>query len=1018
MSLPTPRPETADALPAPARLPLDLAEIRERLASRQGPSFWRGIEELADDERFREFLAREYPRHASDWDESLDRGFSRRRFLELGMASMALAGMTACTRQPVDRIVPYVKQPEEVLPGVPLFFATAMTVGGFAQPLLAESHEGRPTKVEGNPEHPASLGGATAVAQASVLGLYDPDRLKVPTKLGVLDTWPHLVAELQAAAKAQKQVDGAGLRLLTPTVTSPTLGAQLKALLAAFPKAKWHQWEPAGRDAVRAGARLAFGQAAETRYDLGAADVVVSLDSDFLSSGPDSVRNAKAFSARRRLAGGAKEMSRFYAVEVSPTPTGTLADHRLPLRASALPAFALALGSELGLAGFSRPAALDAGALRLAAAAARELKAAAGRSVVVAGELAPAEVLAAAHAMNEALGNLGKTVFVSEPVEAEPVDQLASLRELVEDARKGEVQLLVILGGNPVYDAPSDLAFGESLLKAGLRVHLAAYPDETSRYCQWAVPAAHDLEAWSDARSLDGTVTIVQPLVEPLYDGKSSHELLSVLLDEVPRKGYDVVRDAWKAARPAEADFEAFWRKALHDGAVPGTAAAPMALPVRVAQVAAALSAAAAAKPAELEAVFRPDPSLLDGRFANNGWLQELPKPLSKLTWDNAAVLSPATAQKLGVANEDVVRVAAGERSVELPVLIQPGQAAGVVTLHLGFGRKHAGRVGNGVGVDVSPLRTSAAPWIVPAVTLTKTGARHPLAHTQQHFRMEGREILRTMTLPEYRKDPAKAKGHGLPPKDASLFQPGWEYRENAWGLSVDLGSCFGCNACVVACQAENNVPVVGKEQVSRNREMHWIRVDQYYEGTDLENPSVHHQPLMCQHCEMAPCEVVCPVAATVHGAEGLNEMAYNRCVGTRYCSNNCPYKVRRFNFLEYNGEREAEPVLKMLANPDVTVRSRGVMEKCTYCIQRINRARIAAERDGRAIRDGEIKTACQQTCPADAIVFGNVNDPAANVSKVRNEPRTYWLLEELNTRPRTTYLAKVTNPDPDLESA
>ena len=1017
MSLPTFRSEAGDVSQAPGRLPLDLGEIRERLATRQGPAFWRGLEELADDVRFREFLAAEFPRHASEWDETIERGFSRRRFLELGMASMALAGMTACTRQPVEKIVPYVKQPEEIVPGVPLFFATAMTVGGFAQPLLAESHEGRPTKVEGNPEHPASLGGATGLAQASVLGLYDPDRLKVPTKLGVLDTWPALVAELQAAVKAQRPIGGQGLRVLTETVTSPTLAAQMKALLAAFPKAKWHQWEPAGRDAVRAGARLAFGVPAETRFDFAAADVVVSLDADFLSSGPDSVRNAKAFTARRRLAGGAREMSRFYAIEVSPTPTGTLADHRLPLRASALPAFALALGAELGLDGFSG-AGLDEKAATLAAAAAKELKSAAGRSAVVPGEFAPAEVHAAAHAINAALGNVGKTVFHTDPVEAVPIDQLASLRELADDARKGDVQLLLILGGNPVYDAPSDLAFGEALLKAGLRVHLTGYPDETSRYCQWAVPMTHYLEAWSDARSLDGTATLVQPLVEPLYDGKSSHELLSVLLEESPRKGYDVVKESWKAARPSEADFEAFWRKALHDGVVPGTSATVREFPVRVPEVAAALASSAAAKPAELEAVFRPDPSLLDGRFANNGWLQELPKPLSKLTWDNAAVVSPATAEKLGLQNEDVVRVEAGGTSIELPVLLQPGQAAGVVTLHLGFGRKHAGRVGNGVGADVTPLRTTAAPWLVPSVAVKKTGERHLLAHTQQHFRMEGREILRTTTLAEYVKDPAKTKGHGLPPKEVSLFQPGWEYKENAWGLSVDLSSCFGCNACVVACQSENNVPVVGKEQVAKNREMHWIRVDQYYEGTDLENPAVHHQPLMCQHCEMAPCEVVCPVAATVHGAEGLNEMAYNRCVGTRYCSNNCPYKVRRFNFLEYNALQEEEPVLKMLANPDVTVRTRGVMEKCTFCIQRINRARIAAEREGRAIRDGEIRTACQQTCPADAIVFGNINDPAARVAKLRNEPRTYWLLEELNTRPRTTYMAKVTNPNPDLESA
>ncbi len=1009
------------APPEPTTLPIDFAAARERLRSSRGPAFWRGLEELAGDERFQEFLAREFPRHASDWDESLERGFSRRRFFELGLASMALAGMAACTRQPFEKIVPYVKQPEEILPGVPLQFATAMTLGGFAQPLLAESHEGRPTKLEGNPEHPASLGAATALAQASILDLYDPDRLQTPTKLETIQTWALFSDELKAAAKAQKALGGAGLRVLTGSVTSPTLASQLRTLLAAFPKARWHQWEPAGRDEVRAGAVKAFGQPVETRYELSKADVVVALDADFLVSGPHSVRYAKDFSARRRLVGGATEMSRLYTFESSPTPTGTKADNRQPVRASALPAVALALGAELGVPGFAKPAGLDEKVARTVAAAAKDLKSRAGAGVVIVGDPVAAPVHAAAHAINAALGAIGKTVVLTEPAEAEPVAQGDSLAALAADMKAGQVQLLLVLGGNPVYDAPSDLAFADALQKVPLRVHLTSAANETSRYCHWNVPQAHFLESWTDARALDGTVTIAQPLIEPLYDGKTAHEVLSVLLEDSPRTSHDVVKEFWRAEKRGAADFEAFWRKSLHDGLVEGTAFEPRPATPDAAGAAAWLAelaelAGRVGKPGALELSFRPDPSVWDGSFANNGWLQELPRPLSKITWDNAAILAPATAERLGVQPDDVVTLTVGGRSASLPVFVQPGQAADVVTVHFGFGRTVAGRVGNGVGVDVAPIRTRAAGlWLVPGVQLAATGRKARLSQTQQHFRMEGRHIVRSATLAEYRKEPDFAKKLGeLPAVEESLYPP-MAYKDNAWGVSVDLGTCIGCNACMVACQAENNVPVVGKEQVGRSREMHWIRIDHYYEGNDLENPLIHNQPLMCQQCENAPCEVVCPVGATVHGAEGLNEMAYNRCVGTRYCSNNCPYKARRFNFFEYNADKE--PVLKMLANPEVTVRSRGVMEKCTYCIQRINRAKIAAEREGRAIRDGEIRTACQQTCPADAIVFGNINDPLAHVSKLKKEPRTYWVLEELNTRPRTTYLASVKNPNPDLEA-
>lgn len=1004
----------APGIPASPGLPLDLQAAREKLASLRGPAFWRGIEELADDGRFQEFLEHEFPRHAADWDESLERGWSRRRFFELSLASLGLAGLAACTRQPFEKVVPYVKMPEEIVPGNPLFYATAMTVGGFGLGLLAESHEGRPTKVEGNPEHPSSLGGATALAQASVLGLYDPDRAQAITKLGDTGTWAKFAEELGDAYKAQQALGGAGLRLLTGTVTSPTLAAQIKQLLEKLPKARWIQWEPAGRDAARAAAQLAYGQPVETRHDFGKADVVLALESNFLAEGPFSVRYAKDFSKRRRLENGAKEMSRLYVAESTPTPTGTVADHRLPVRVSALGALVQAVGAELGLPGYAKAAGLALGQLKWVKAAAADLKAAPGRSVVIAGEHAPVAVQAAVHELNEALGNVGKTVLHTDPVEVSPVDQMAALRELTQEMADRKVDLLLILDVNPVYDAPADVEFGKHLLKVPFRAHLGPYADETAAFCPWQIPGVHYLEGWSDVRSLDGTVTIVQPLVEPLYDGRSAHEVLSVLLDDPPQKGHDVVRKYWQTQRPG-ADFEAFWRKSLHDGVVAGTELPAKAFALRGEAVRQALADGTPGKPGTLELVFRPDPSIGDGRFANNGWLQELPKPLSKLTWDNAAIVSPATAQRLGIANEQNVRLTVGKASATLPALIQPGQAEDVVTVHLGFGRTKAGRVGNGVGVDVTPLRTSAAPWLVPGATLAGAGGTTQLSHTQQHFRMEGRELLRVGSLETYGKQPDFARKMGdLPPKEASLY-PGFEYKHNAWGLSVDLASCTGCNACVIACQAENNIPIVGKEQVRRNREMHWIRIDQYYEGTNLDQPEIHHQPVMCQHCENAPCEVVCPVAATVHGPEGLNEMAYNRCVGTRYCSNNCPYKVRRFNFLEYNGD--PAPVLKLLKNPEVTVRSRGVMEKCTFCIQRINRARIVAEREGRPIKDGEIRSACQQTCPADAIVFGNINDPLAKVSSLKKEPRTYWLLDELNTRPRTSYLAKVRNTNPELEA-
>ncbi|PYT33708.1 MAG: molybdopterin oxidoreductase [Acidobacteria bacterium] len=994
----------------------DLESARERLSRSRGREFWRSLEELSGDPAFQDLLHREFPRHASEWEEGLD----RRRFLQLAAASLALAGLSACTRQPLEAIVPYVKLPEEIVPGRPRFFATAATLGGYATGLLVESHEGRPTKIEGNPDHPASLGATDVFAQALVLGLYDPDRSQLLLELGEIRTWNAFVQRLQAALRAQQSQGGAGIRILTGTVTSPTLGDQVRSLVTRFPKARWHQYEASGRDNVRLGARLAFGESIETRYDFSRADVVLSLDADVLIASPGSLRYARDFADRRRVRGGQARMSRLYMIETSPTATGTLADHRLAIRSVRVPRLAVALVAELGVGGTSgSPERLADDEARFISSAAADLRGHAGRGIVVAGDQAPAAVHALVHAINDRLGNAGSTVLHSAPVEVEPVDQVASIRELVEDMRAGRVDLLAIIGGNPVFDAPADLGFTEALLKVPLRLRLGLEEDETSEYCHWHIPEAHTLETWTDARAYDGTVTLMQPLIEPLYAGKSAHELLSAFLDDPPRTGREILRDYWRTTAKA-ADFESFWRLSLHDGMVPGTALPPKAAtpePGAAARALAAIRQAGATERADddglLELNFRPDPTIHDGRFANNGWLQELPKPLSKMTWDNAAYIGPAAAGRLGIASGDVVEIEVEGRKVIAPAWILPGHPDGAATVHFGYGRRKCGRVGAGIGFDAYALRTTGALWSHPGAAIRRTGGRQVLACTQEHFSMEGRDLVRVGTLAAYKDDPEFARKMGeAPPKDSTLY-PGFKYEGHAWGVAIDLSACTGCNACVVACVAENNIPVVGKDQVRRGREMHWLRIDRYYEGGP-EAADAHHQPVMCMQCEQAPCEVVCPVGATSHSSEGLNDMVYNRCVGTRYCSNNCPYKVRRFNFLQYSDE--TTPVLKLGRNPDVTVRSRGVMEKCTYCVQRINGARITAEKEERPIKDGEIQTACQQACPTQAIVFGDINDKDSRVSRLKAEPLNYGLLEQLNTRPRTTYLAKLRNPNPDLE--
>ena len=1009
---------------------LDLNAIRAKLQDASGPQYWRSLEAVAETPEFKEFLHREFPANASEFNDPV----GRRNFLKLMSASLALAGVTGCTVQPEELIVPYVRQPEELVPGKPLFYATAMSLGGVATGLLVESHEGRPTKIEGNPDHPASRGGTDLFAQASVLTLYDPDRTSAITELGEIRPWNGFVAAMRGALSAQAASRGAGLRLVTETVNSPTLAAQIQQILAALPDAKWIQWEPTTRDHVRAGTRLAFGSYVEPVYDFTKADVVLSLDADFLAAeNAFGVKYARAFASRRRLDADPDRFSRLYVAEATPSVTGGRADHRLPMKASQVDAFARAVAAALGVTGITGAA--PAGTEAFVAAIAKDLAAHRGTSLVVAGEGQPAAVHAVAHAMNDLLGNAGQTVSYLPTPEAVASEQHTAMRQLVVDMNAGRVQALLMIGeANPVFTAPADWKFGDALKKVALRAHSGLFYDETAEQCQWHVPSTHYLEMWSDARSLDGTVSIVQPLLQPMNGGKSPHEVVATLSDRAERTGYDVVREYWMTHTAASAavltpaapaavtapaepmatsavTFEKQWRRWLHDGYIDGSAFAPSTVALAAGWNAGL--AGVTAVPA-FEVVFKRDASVYDGRFANNGWLQELPKPVTKLTWDNAALVGPGTAERLAVKNGDLLKVTHDGRTLDVPVWIDPGHALDAITIAVGYGRVRAGRVGSGVGVNTYALRGSSAPWF-GAADVAKTGGTYELVSTQDHWSIEGRNLVRSTNLEKYKANPAFAhEMEHMKLSDGLTLYPKWEYSGYSWGMAIDLNTCTGCNACVVACQSENNIPVVGKDQVGNGREMHWLRIDRYYSG-DIDNPDTYYQPMPCQQCENAPCEMVCPVAATVHSAEGLNDMVYNRCVGTRYCSNNCPWKVRRFNFTLYQDWET--PSLKMQRNPDVTVRSRGIMEKCTYCVQRINSARIDAKREDREIRDGEVVTACEAACPSQAITFGNLNDPTSRVAKLKANPRNYSMLAELNTRPRTTYLAAVRNPNPALPS-
>jgi len=1086
------------------------------------PELWRTAEELTGSAEFREMISLEFPEDADTWTDEV----SRRNFLTLMGASIALAGLGGCSPRPASpqKILPYTVQPAGMTLGVPQVFTSASVVGGFANGIMVRSNEGRPTKVEGNPLHPGSLGGTDIFAQAMILSMYDPDRSQATLYLGASQTWENALVTLRGKLNELKNAKDSGVRVLTETVTSPSFKNQID-LFTKKHSAKWIQYEPTTRDEVREGAKQAFGVETTVVYDFTQANIVLSLDADFLTVGPGSVRYARDFASRRKVrtqhedGGSPKEMNRLYAVESMLTPTGAVADHRLPLKSSDIGTFTRALAKALKVEGAppaGEASAIDAWIAPLVA----DLDKNRGKCLVVVGDHQPASVHALGLAINQALGNIGTTVNLVKPVEAQAEgfggSHLKAFAELVKEMKEGKVKLLLILGGNPIFNSPVDLDFKTALGNVDLRIHLGLYQDETAVQCHWHIPEAHPLECWGDAKAYDGTSTIIQPLIAPLYSGKSALEVLAALAAdpaEAEQSGHDVVKAYWKKwyeqhekdeakkeepkkkdkddKEPKEhkhdheeVDFDSFWHTVLDDGIVDESKSEPLDSKK--------LADGWAGKPGPatwagtMELCLRTDPTIHDGRYANLGWLQELPKPVSKVCWENVAIMSPKTAQKLGLSA--FPRWTAGERgrtevdffglsirgrTVPVPAWIQPGHVDDSVTLYFGYGRTRAGNVGNNTGVDAYTLRGSDTLWTTAGLEIKKVARDTFIACTQTHHSMENRKPIRRMTLAEY-GDKKTLEMAMAPPVAAAEYDlikqnvPGPydvmekektekylqsdEYKkkhaghhhdhehphehhhdkrlvpltmynnmvrkeDRRWAMAIDLTSCSGCNVCMIACMAENNIPVIGKHEVTRGREMFWIRVDRYHEGDPMDSESLttYFQPVPCQQCEKAPCEVVCPVGATTHSTDGLNDMVYNRCVGTRYCSNNCPYKVRRFNFFSY--ANYVTETLKLGRNPEVTVRSRGVMEKCTYCVQRIRAAEIVAEREYRPIADGEIVTACQAACPSGCISFGDLADVESEVRRWKSEPTNYALLAELNTMPRTTYLAALRNPNPAMKS-
>lgn len=948
-----------------------------RSTAPNGQRQWSGIEELSDDPAFQAWVDVEYPA-AAEFAPT-----ARREFLKLMGASFALAGLTGCEKSPFVAAIPYVYQPEDETPGLPRYYATAVTFDGYAQPVIATTYSGRPTKLDGNPDHPVTQGRSDIFMQAAALQLYDPDRAQAPTRHGEPVTWDDVVSNINDLRNGWTSRQGEGLRLLIGPTTSPTLLRQVDALLKAFPKARVHLHEPAGTAARRAMmTTTVYGQALELHYRLERCDVVVSFDDDFLGPGPQQVRHARGWAESRRRSGDRPGL-RLYAAESVPGATGAMASPRLIADASRMAILAQALAAKLGVAAAGLPD-LQTAEHDWVEQAGAACRGAAGRALITSGAFGDVATANWVARINDVLKSAGQTVEFM-PAMAGPTDA-GPLSDLVADMRAGNVDTLVIVDANPAYSAPGSLGFREALRHVQTSLHLGQQRDETGELCEWQLPLTHALESWSDARAVDGTATIIQPVIAPFYDVRTVHQIVAMLLGDIDPPADGAVRETWRVNFGG--DFDMRWKQALHDGLVQGAAA-----PVTV-NLAGAKDAAAKLSGEGLDIAFRPDPTVWDGQFANVGWLQELPKPLTTLTWGNVITVSPALAKQIGASNGDHVEVTVADRRVVGPAWIMPGQADNTVALYLGYGRKRAGRVGDGLGYDAYDVQPPDRPWLAKG-SLRRVDGSETLAVTQLHHRMEGFDFVREVSA----EHPALPKGQ---PQES--FYPKWDSASAAWGMVIDLDSCIGCNACVAACTAENNVPVVGKAQVEVGREMHWLRVARYYTG-DAATPRSFFQPVPCMHCEEAPCEMGCPVGATTHSPEGVNQMVYNRCIGTRTCSSYCPYKVRRFNFLDYRSPADSPD--QAVHNPEVTLRSRGVMEKCTYCTQRIEAAHAMADKENRPLRDGEVVTACQSACPTKAITFGNINDPNSEVSQLRRDGRHYALLEELGTRPRTTYLAR-----------
>jgi MoCo/4Fe-4S cofactor protein with predicted Tat translocation signal len=948
-----------------------------------GPRLWSGIEELSGEPGFQAWVDAEYPA-AAEFPAT-----ARREFLKLMGASFALAGLTGCEKSPFVAAIPYVYQPQEETPGIPRYYATAVTFDGYAQPVIATTWSGRPTKLDGNPEHPVTQGRSDIFMQAAVLQLYDPDRAQGPTRHGEPVTWNDVLSSIGTLRAGWAETQGEGLRILTGPTTSPTLLRQFEALLQAFPKARIHVHEPVGTAARRDMTAAIYGQALELHYALDACDVVVSFDDDFLGPGPDQVRNARGWSAARRRSGDGSRL-KLYAAESIPCATGAMASHRLIADASRMATLAQALAANLGVAGASPPD-LQPAERAWIEQAATACGGAPGRALIVSSAYGDVATARWAARINDKLKGTGQALKFTAPLTGP--QNAGTLKDLVTDMQAGRVDSLLLIETNPAYTAPESFGFVDALREVKTSLHLGLWRDETAELCEWQLPLTHALESWSDARAVDGTVTVIQPVIAPFYDVRNLHQVVAMLAGEIRPAADGAVRETWQ--KNFGGDFDARWRQALHDGFVQGAA------PEITASLAPAQNTAAGTSEG-LDIVFRPDPTIWDGQFANVGWLQELPKPLSTLTWGNVISISPEFAKSLGAAGGDRLEVRVGDRHVTGPAWITPGQADNTVALYLGYGRRRAGRIGNGLGYDAYSLRPADQPWFTKG-SLRKLHGSETLAITQLHHRMEGFDFVREVSAAH----PTLPKS----PPQPSLYAD-WPYKNAAWGMVIDLDSCIGCNACVAACTAENNVPVVGKAQVEVGREMHWLRIARYYTG-EVTSPRSFFQPVPCMHCEDAPCEMGCPVHATTHSPEGVNQMAYNRCIGTRTCSSYCPYKVRRFNFLDYRSPEESSE--HAVHNPDVTLRSRGVMEKCTYCTQRIQAAHATADKENRPLREGDVMTACQVACPTKAITFGNINDPNSEVSQWRRSGRHYALLEELGTRPRTTYLARWNDEPGDL---